>query len=98
MYQDSWESTTHVTKHYFRNRFNLEYNLSKLVDPYVSLESYFRFDGKNQWRQHRYTIGLNWKITKKLDIDSYYHFQKEINVKHPETLYIWGLGVGYTFN
>jgi hypothetical protein len=98
MYQNSWDNSTQVNKNYFRNRFDLGYNLSKLVDPYASWESFFRFDGKNQWRQHRYTFGLDWKITKKLDIDSYFHFEKEINVKHPETLYIWGLALEYTIN
>jgi hypothetical protein len=97
-YQDSWENTTKTASHYLRNRFDLSYNLSKLVDPYADWESYFRLDGKNKWRQHRYTIGLSWRVTKKLDIDSYFRYQKEINVKRPETDFVLGLGVVYTFN
>jgi hypothetical protein len=98
MYQDSWDNTTMIGKHYVRTRFDISYNLCKLVDPYADWESYFRFDGKNQWRQHRYTFGLNWRVTKKIDIDSYFRYQKEINVNHPEMLYIWGLALVYSIN
>ena len=95
MFQHSWENTTLVVSNYIRNRFELDYNLSKLVDPYASYESYYRLDGKNEFRENRYTIGLTWKVTDKLDIDSYYRHQNEINVKNPETDFIFGLGVIY---
>lgn len=95
-YQDSWENVSLLSSHYIRTRVDLSYNLSKLVDPYADWEGYFRFDGKNKWRQHRYTIGLTWKISDRLDLDSYFRYQNEINVKNPETDYIMGLAVVYT--
>lgn len=97
-YQNSWENKTLVSSNYLRNRFDLSYNLSKLVDPYISWDSYYRLDKKNEFRQNRYTLGFEWKITKKLDIDSYFHFQKEKNVKNPETDYIIGLAFVYSIN
>ena len=98
MYQHSWENTSLVTSNFIRNRFELDYNLSKLVDPYANYESYYRLDQKNEFRQNRYTIGLTWKVTNKLDIDSYYRFQNEINVKNPEKDHIIGIGIVYEIN
>jgi len=95
MYQHSWENTTLVSTNYIRNRFEIDYNLSKLADPYANYESYYRLDNKNEFRQNRFTIGLSWKISDKLDIDSYYRYQNEINVKNPETDHIIGVGIIY---
>jgi hypothetical protein len=97
-YQDSWDNKTKVSSHYIRNRFDIGYNLSKLVDPYASYDSYFRLDGKNKYRQNRFVFGLNWRITKNLGIDSYYLYQKEVNVNHPQTDFVLGLGIVYTIN
>ncbi len=94
-YQHSWENTTLIASNYFRNRFDVDYNLSKLVDPYASYESYYRLDDKNEFRQNRYTFGLTWKVSDKLDIDSFYRYQNEINVKNPEIDFIIGLGIIY---
>jgi hypothetical protein len=98
MYQDSWENSSLKTSQYIRNRINVDYNLSKLVDPYIDWESYFRLDGKNEFRQNRYTVGLNWRILKQLNLDTYYRYQKEINVKNPEADFILGLGLIYSIN
>jgi hypothetical protein len=97
-YQYSRENSTGLTSNYIRNRVAIDYNLSKLVDPYADWEPYFKLDGKNKWRQHRYTLGLSWKINKKLNVDTYYRYQNEINVKKPETDFIIGLGVVYSIN
>ncbi|MCB8998817.1 MAG: DUF2490 domain-containing protein [Bacteroidales bacterium] len=97
-YQNSWENNSNVSSNYIRNKLELEYNLSKLVDPYFNYESFYRLNKLNQFRQDRYTLGLTWRVNKKIDIDSFYRFQKEKNVKHPETDYIIGIGVSYEFN
>jgi len=107
-YQDTWKSTSEVSKHfisttnssdhYIRNAFGLSYNLSKLVDPYLGWDNFFRLDGMNEIRQNRYTIGFEWKLTNDLDIDSYFHYEKEMNVTAPQSSYIIGLAAVYTFN
>jgi len=98
MFQHSWENTTLIASDYLRNRIELDYNMSKLVDPYARYESYYRFNDKNEFRQNRTTFGLTWKISDKLDIDSFFRYQNEINVKNPETDFIIGLGVVYLIN
>ncbi len=97
-YQNSWENASTVSSHYLRNRIGLDYNLSKRVDPYINWENYFRLDNLNEFRQNRYTIGLSWRVTKKLDLDSYIRYQGERNVKNPETDYIIGIGLKYSIN
>ncbi len=97
-YQNSSESSSTETSSYIRNRIELGYNLSKLVDPYASYESYFRLNGKNEFREDRYILGLAWKITNKLDFESQFIYQYEINVRNPETDYIIELGLVYSFN
>ena len=98
MFQHSWENTTKIVSNYIRNRFEIDYNLCKLVDPYASFESYYKLDGKNEFRENRFTFGLTWKVNDKLDIDSFYRYQYELNVKNPETDIIIGIGATYTFN
>jgi hypothetical protein len=97
-YMNSRETSTSVSSNYLRNRFDLDYNMSKLVDPFAAYESAFRLDGKNEFRYNRYTFGLNWKVNAKFDVDSYFHYQNEINVKNPETNYVLGLAVVYKIN
>lgn len=97
-YQHSWENTTRLSSNYLRNRIDLEYNLSKLADPYAEYENFFRFDNRNEFRQHRYTLGMIWRITGELDLDTYFRYQYEINVNNPETDYIIGLGIIYSIN
>lgn len=80
---------------YVRNKFKLDYNLSKLVDPYISLEPFFRFNGKNEFRVMRYEIGLEWRIIKNLQLTSFYRLQKDVNVKRPDKTHVIGLMLSY---
>lgn len=80
---------------YVRNKFKLDYNLFKLVDPYISLEPFFRFNGKNEFRAMRYEIGLEWRIIKNLQLTSFYRLQKDVNVKKPDRIHVVGLMLSY---
>lgn len=84
------EKVTHV-----RNLFGLDYNLSKLVDPYFEYESFYRFNQKNEFRENRFTLGLQWKINKDLELDTFYRIDREINVKKPDMSFIAGLSLSY---
>ena len=78
-----------------RNKFTLDYNLCKLVDPYISFEPFFRLNGKNEFRVMRYEIGLDWRIIKNLHVTSFYRLQKDINIKKPDKNHVIGLMVSY---
>ena len=81
---------------YLRNKFTFDYNLTKLVDPFISYEPFFRFNGKNEFRIMRYTFGLDWNITQKWSAVTYYLFEKEVNVKNSVNTNIIGVMFSYT--
>lgn len=86
------------TRTYVRNKIKFDYNLSKLVDPMIAYELFFRLNGKNEFRVSRLTIGLDWKITKQLELTTYYRLQDDIFVKSPERQHIIGLLMAYEFD
>lgn len=81
---------------YLRNKFEIGFNTSKLVDPFIAYELYYRFDNKNEFRKARFTLGLDWKINKQMGLTTYYRIQKDINVKNPVKLKI--IGVSFSYN
>ncbi len=83
---------------YLRNKLTLGYNASKLVDPFIAYELYFRFDNKNEFRAKRFTFGLAWRLNKRINLTTYYRIQKDINVKKPEKLNIIGLNFAYNIS
>lgn len=85
------------SKSYLRNKIKVGYKLSKLVDPFAAYEIFFRFNGKNEFRVSRITIGLDWRITKNLHVNTYYRIQDDIFVKDPERQHIIGLMLDYKF-
>lgn len=93
--QDSKVFQTGKKTDYLRNKFSLEYNLTKLVDPFVAYEIYYRFNQKNEFRVSRITMGLNWKLNKQIDLSTYYRYQRDINIKRPQAQHIIGLMFSY---
>ncbi len=82
-------------KSYFRNKITVGYKLSKLVDPFLAYEIFFRFNGKNEFRVSRITVGLDWRINKRLYLTTYYRLQDDIFVKNPERQHIVGVLLDY---
>ncbi len=80
---------------YLRNKVSVDYNLSKLIDPFLSYELYFRFNGKNEFRVYRLTLGGKWRLNKRIDVSSFYRFQSDIFVKKPDREHIFGLIFSY---
>ncbi len=78
---------------YLRNSFTVGYKLSKLVDPYIAYENFYRLNLLKEVRRHRYTFGLAWDLTKRLSLDTFYRYETEVNVKSPEPVTIIGLGL-----
>lgn len=80
---------------YLRNRIKLQYNLGKLVDPYIYYENYFRFNNRNQVRQHRYAFGLDWTVNNKVDLTTQVHYQPEVNVQTPDDALVFIIGLDF---
>ena len=94
-FQHTTEPGTGKASSYLRNKLGLGYNLSHIVDPLVEFESYFRFNGKNEFRRNRFTFGLEWRISKRIDLVTYYRIQNEFNKKEPERERIYAVLLAY---
>lgn len=94
-FTDEKVSYTGEKTNYLRNRLSLDWNMSKLVDPYVEYENFYRLNQKNEWRVNRFTFGLEWKINDEADIETYYRVEDEFNVEVPENQHIFGLMFSY---
>ncbi len=81
---------------HLRNKAYASFNLSKVVDPFVTGELFFRFNNRNQMDRARFTIGLEWKLTSDLNLETYYRFQRELFIDNiPEGDHIIGLMLAY---
>lgn len=92
---DWWEETTvrGKARNVLRSRLRVEYNIPKCkVDPYADVELF------NYWslEKVRYTIGVDWKVTKQHNVNIFYRFQDN-NSDSSETGHMNIIGVGYTF-
>ena len=77
-----------------RNRLQLKTKITKYVKPYVGAELLYSAS-KLEFRQYRLTGGVEFRITKRLDFEAFYHYQQEFNVSAPELQHIVGLGLAY---
>ena len=94
-YRLRFQSLLGNNKTYVRNKLKFEYNLSKLVDPFMAYELFFRLNGKNEFRVSRITLGLDWRITKPLHLTTFYRLQDDIFIKNPERRHIIGVTLDY---
>jgi len=95
-YQESREvAGTDLPDRYLRTKFQLEYNLSKLVDPDISYELYYKFAQPGEFRAHRINVSADWRIMKKLHVETSYIYQWEINVNSPDMEHIIAVGLKY---
>ncbi len=94
-FTDSKVDFTGEKSTYVRNRFGLDWNMSKLVDPYLEYELFYKLNDNNEFRGHRLTFGLEWKLSDEADFETFWRFEDEINVDDPKRQYIIGLMVSY---
>lgn len=85
---------------YLRNKLSLDANLSKLVDPFLSVEHFYRLRRyeESEPRTLRYTIGLQWRIEGDLELETYFRRDHERNVSTPNLQYIIGAMIKYELN
>ncbi len=77
----------------------INYNLSRLIDPFVAGEMYYRIWNKpNELQKYRLDFGLDWRLSKKSALTTFYRYQKEINVNNPVSDHIIGIGYSATIN
>ncbi|MDX1653030.1 MAG: DUF2490 domain-containing protein [Brumimicrobium sp.] len=79
-----------------RAKLQLGYNVSKLVDPYVSGEVFFKIISNNEYRGWRTTAGLEWRISKRMDLKTFARIDTELNVKDPSKNLVYGCMLSYS--
>ena len=95
--QDAKVSYTGEKRTYFRNKLELDANLTKLVDPQIAYEHFYRID-KKETRVHRFTLSLEWKLRKNSSLKTFYRIDREVNTKNNEMQHIIGAMVSYDLN
>ncbi|QHT68560.1 DUF2490 domain-containing protein [Rhodocytophaga rosea] len=80
---------------YIRNRFSLDYNLTKKVLPYAATEIFYKLNQNKEIRAYWLTLGLKSTISKNIGLNTFYRVELEQNVKYPKTNYIVGAMLTY---
>lgn len=84
--------------HAFRNKLVVEYNLSKLVDPYASGELYYDLNNR-EFSRYRLTLGADWNMTKKLSAATFIRSEGEIVEGQTEDhVTIYGVRLSFEIN
>lgn len=80
---------------YLRNRVSIEYKVSKKWKINTMYESFFRFNDRNEFRTNRYGLGGTYSYSKRLDVDIFYLYDQEFNVKKPEHVGVFGVQLNW---
>ena len=82
----------------FRDRLGVSFNLSKKIMPYFGGEIFLGIgDDAAKQNKFRLTAGVVWKVKKRVNIEWFYHFQKELQQDNPDSSHIFGLKFNYSF-
>lgn len=96
LYQKTFSIAPNSPVNFVRNKFELNYNLSRLVDPFITCELFYRIYNKpDEIKKYRIFFGLEWRIDGRRDISTFYLFQREVNVNNPEFDYILSISFNY---
>jgi hypothetical protein len=83
---------------YLRSRFEIDYDIkgSKL-EPYISSEIHYQLNnpGGNEIDNWRYTAGLGFPLSKKINLDTYLRLNQDVNVKNPVNLWLLGINLSW---
>lgn len=83
-------------KNYLRSRLQVAYDIpANKTEPYASAEMYYSLNktGGNEVNAMRYTLGVEFPVSGKLDLDTYLRLDQERNVKNPVSLFVAGVSL-----
>lgn len=83
-------------KNYLRSRLQVAYDIpANKTEPYASAEMYYSLNktGGNEVNDMRYTLGVEFPVSGKLDMDTYLRLDQEMNVKNAVSLFVVGVNV-----
>lgn len=94
--QDTRELYTDYKITVWRNRFSLKWEATDDIKPFIEYEAFYRLNRKNEFRRHRYTVGIDWRINKEMDLTTFYRINQQINTKVNTRENIVGIMYSYT--
>jgi hypothetical protein len=83
-------------ENYLRSRLQIAWDVkNSSLEPYASAEMINQLNNPdgNEIDNMRYTLGLEFPLFKKLDLDTYLRLSQEMNVKNPVNLYLIGINL-----
>lgn len=78
-----------------RNKIQAQRKVNKNWSSLIAFESFYQFNKMNDFSVARYTLGMNYTIDKRMELNSYLRIDQEINIKKPKRQYILGLLLSY---
>lgn len=72
----------------FRNKTQLDYNLSKRFDPFASLEFFY---SDRSFSDYRLRFGGQWRLSKKIDLNTFYALESQMGKKTNDKEHIVGV-------
>ena len=97
-YDKTEEDFDYSPQNYLRSRLQAAYDLKgSKIEPYFSAEMHYQLNNPegNEIDNMRYTLGLGFPFSKKLNMDTFLRLSQELNVKHPVNLYLLGISVSF---
>jgi hypothetical protein len=98
--EDFFTGSSNHNLYNIRNKFSLAYNIKKFkLDPYFNVELYRQIEDVNtsELSKLRWTIGLDYSLKKRGNIDLFYRIDNELNQSYNKDTYILGLGYKFSF-
>jgi len=84
------EASDALSQDYLRYRYTLRHKRIYGYRPFIDLEN-FRHLEESEDEKRRLDIGFNKKLNKRTNLELYYRFQEELNVKNPKSVRLLGL-------
>lgn len=79
-----------------RPRLGLAYSVFKHTELAIEYEARYRFDSRNEFDRHRYTLGFSQKISTRIGVSGFYRIEKRTNVGPVDPEPFIGLYLNYT--
>jgi Protein of unknown function (DUF2490) len=92
-----------IPERYWRNKFDVRYELGKRFLPYVAAEFRYQFkndrnlEANNKFNRGRYYLGCQFQYTENKTFDIFFMHQREFNVNNPERNFIAGIEYDFSF-
>lgn len=86
---------------FYRHAFSIDYNIfGSRFKPSAGIELFHNIDNTKLYKieKYRYSVSINYRLTRNAKISTFYMIDDEVNARNPETNYILGCSIGFRIN